>query len=326
MRLMTVVFSSSSSWLSASRWRRSWSSAGPRSSHAQVQAGKEVRSRLQKLGVLRATGHEHFRGSLVVPVIDAAGDVGEVYGRKIRDDLRAGTPKHLYLPGPHRGVFNPAAFASDELIVAESLIDALTLWCAGFRHVTAAYGVDGWTPEHQAAVVGHGVKRVVVAFDGDDAGDRGAKALAAELGAVGAEVFRVELPRNSDVNEVAVEATNPTEVLGRYLRKAAWMGGAPQRAPRTAPAPIVRPGLDSPAHEVEPVEPIPTVVPVVEAPAAGEAEVVDPGQVVGRELVIEFADRRWRVRGLEKVTSFDVLRVNLLLLGRHQTRRLPEER
>ena len=41
-----------------------------------------------------------------------AGDAGagrgrrrcaEVYGRKITDGLRAGTPLHLYLPGPHRG-------------------------------------------------------------------------------------------------------------------------------------------------------------------------------------------------------------------------------
>lgn len=76
----------------------------------QTAEGKQIRSRLQTLGILRTTGHEHFRGSLVVPVIDAEGGVGEVYGRKIRDDLRAATPKHLYLPGPHRGVFNISAF------------------------------------------------------------------------------------------------------------------------------------------------------------------------------------------------------------------------
>ena len=88
----------------------------------QTTEGKPIRSRLQALGVLRSTGHEHFRGSLVIPVTDEAGDVGEVYGRKIRDDLRTGTPKHLYLPGPHRGVFNIAAFPdTDELIVCESL-------------------------------------------------------------------------------------------------------------------------------------------------------------------------------------------------------------
>ncbi|MGQ2936747.1 MAG: CHC2 zinc finger domain-containing protein, partial [Sphingopyxis sp.] len=28
---------------------------------------------------------------------------GQAYGRKVRRDLRPGTPLHLYLPGPHRG-------------------------------------------------------------------------------------------------------------------------------------------------------------------------------------------------------------------------------
>jgi hypothetical protein len=35
--------------------------------------------------------------------------VAEVYGRKIRHDLRPGTSAHLYLPGPHLGVWNLAA-------------------------------------------------------------------------------------------------------------------------------------------------------------------------------------------------------------------------
>ena len=63
-------------------------------------------------GCFRASGHEHFAGSLVVPVLDEHGQVVELYGRKIRDDLRPGTPKHLYLPGPHRGVFNLPALAA----------------------------------------------------------------------------------------------------------------------------------------------------------------------------------------------------------------------
>ena len=65
-----------------------------------------------------------------------------MYGRKITTNLRAGTPLHLYLPGPHRGVWNEEALeASKEIILCESLIDALTFWCAGFRNVTASYGV-----------------------------------------------------------------------------------------------------------------------------------------------------------------------------------------
>ena len=140
-----------------------------------VSAGAEIRGRLQKLGLLRESGHEHFNGSLVIPVFDARrtrGRVVEIYGRKITARLRKGTPLHLYLPGPHRGVFNlPALAASPELILCESLIDALTFWCAGYRNVTAAYGINGFTEEMLEAFLGHGIERVLVAYDRDDAGE-----------------------------------------------------------------------------------------------------------------------------------------------------------
>ncbi len=138
---------------------------GLRLPEANRKAGADLRGRLQRLGVLRPSGHELFRGSLVVPVFDASGDVAEVYGRKINDNLREGTAKHLYLPGPHRGVWNRnAVSASDEVIVCESLIDALSFWCAGFRHVTAVYGVEGFTADHWALFREASVRRVLLAF------------------------------------------------------------------------------------------------------------------------------------------------------------------
>ena len=66
------------------------------------KAGSEIRAQLQKLGLWRESGHEHFNGSVVVPVIAPSGEITEVYGRKITEGLRPGTPLHLYLPGPHR--------------------------------------------------------------------------------------------------------------------------------------------------------------------------------------------------------------------------------
>lgn len=147
-------------------------SPGYRLPNAQTKDGVALRSRLRALGVLRASGHEHFRGCLTIPVLDGEGRVGEVYGRRVQKlDPRTATSAHLYLPGPHRGVFNAGVFAStDELIVTECLIDALTLWCAGFRHVTASYGADGSTTEHQAAVETHGIRWVLIAYDRDAAG------------------------------------------------------------------------------------------------------------------------------------------------------------
>ena len=64
------------------------------------KAGAEIRGQLQEIGILRQSGHEHFSGSLVVPVMDEQGLITEVYGRKILGNkLRKGTPQHLYLPG-----------------------------------------------------------------------------------------------------------------------------------------------------------------------------------------------------------------------------------
>jgi len=112
--------------------------------------GAKARERLQRLGVLRKTGHEHLNGSLVVPVFGESGEVVGMYGRKVTPEykLRKGTPLHLYLPGPHRGVFNSSALQSNKtVILCEALLDALTFWCAGFRNVTASYGVEGFTAQ-----------------------------------------------------------------------------------------------------------------------------------------------------------------------------------
>ena len=128
--------------------------------------GAAARGRLQRLGLLRESGHEHFNGSIVIPVISSSGEVTEVYGRKITDGLRPGTPLHLYLPGPHRGLWNAAALSTaKEIILCEALIDALTFWCAGYRNVTASYGVEGFTADHLAAFKQHGIERVLIAYD-----------------------------------------------------------------------------------------------------------------------------------------------------------------
>lgn len=153
-----------------------------------IKAGAEVRGRLQKIGLIRESGHEHFNGSLVVPIFDAAGHVVEVYGRKLLDNLRAGTPAHLYLPGPHRGVWNERALVGQAgVILTEALIDAMTFWCAGYRNVTAAYGVEGLTDDHLATFKRLAVRRVLIAFDRDDAGERGVEKAAERLMVEGIE-------------------------------------------------------------------------------------------------------------------------------------------
>ena len=304
------------------------------------KAGADLRGRLTTLGVFRASGHEHFAGSLVIPVVDEREMVVEVYGRKLREDPRTGTPAHLYLPGPHRGVWNEQALAaSDEITLTESLIDGLSLWCAGFRHVTASYGAAGFTADHHEAFRAHKVRRVLIAYDHDAAGDKAARTLATELGAQGVECFRVVLPAGRDVNDVAVAATNPTDALGRLLRHAVWMGNGappPRRAVASAASAVASVTVSFSAVDQlvdEPLAESPAVVEKIGEPSAAEPVVVEPVGAVDpllvspspagpveaapvvseREMLLSFGERRWRVRGLDKASSFDLLRVNIMV-------------
>ena len=178
--------------------------------------GAEIRGRLQRLGIIRESGHEHFTGSVVIPVIDLDGKVTEIYGRKITEGLRPGTPLHTYLPGPHKGVWNEQAFTvSKDIILCESLIDALTFWCADYRNVTASYGVNGFTEDHRQAFRKYGTKKVLIAYDRDEAGERAAHELASELISMGIDCYRVLFPKGMDANEYGCKVVAFSADLGQ---------------------------------------------------------------------------------------------------------------
>jgi DNA primase len=121
---------------------------------------------------------------------------------------------HLYLPSSHRGVWNEEALeASEEIILCESFIDALTFWCAGFRNVTASYGVNGFTEDHKAALQKYGIQRVRIAYDRDAAGEQAAGVLASKLLAMGIDCSRVVFPHGMDANEYAVKVTPAAKSL-----------------------------------------------------------------------------------------------------------------
>jgi DNA primase catalytic core len=295
--------------------------------------GAEIRGRLQRLGILRETGHEHFNGSVVIPIITPSGEVTEVYGRKITEGLRTGTPNHLYLPGPHRGVWNEAALAEHkEIILCEALIDALTFWCAGYRNVTASYGIEGFTADHLAAFTRHGTERILIAYDRDEAGERAAEKLASQLTAAGLDAYRLQFPKGMDANEYAMKVTPAAKSLGVVIRKAQWLGKG--EAPTTRPAPAVAVSLPA---VIEAMAKEATVAPTETAPAPiMKADVSDtaaasiptlpasplptPGnpdieaQVRETEIILTLGDRRYRIRGLAKNLAFDVMmKVNVLI-------------
>ena len=289
------------------------------------KAGADVRGQLQKLGVYRKSGHEHLAGSLVVPILDYDPDgnvtktVRQLYGRKIITNLRKGTPKHLYLPGPMAGVWNLGAFmASDEMILCESLIDAMTFWCAGYRNVTCAYGINGLTDEIITALSSHNIKRVLIAYDRDAGGETGAEDASERLTAKGLSTYRLLLPKGMDANEYALQVTPARESFSALIRGAKWLGkGA---APSARPSSLAAESVTVIEREIfieseidieidieieRPLEPLSKAMP----DGADDTEAV----ISEHEILMSFSDRHWRIRGLARNTSYEALRINLLV-------------
>ncbi|MDC9583301.1 CHC2 zinc finger domain-containing protein, partial [Xenorhabdus sp. PR6a] len=263
---------------------------GYRLPEKKYKAGAEIRRRLQVAGVLRENGREHLRGSLVVPVIGLEGQIHTLYGRKVGERLRGSTP-HLYLPGAHRGIWNEQALqASKSLILCESLIDALSFWVAGYRNVTAAYGVNGVTADHWLAFEQHGIKQILIAFDNDTAGNNAAVKLAAELLGKGIVPLRVVFPPEGDANGYLCQMAEP-ETAFRLLvesavpmQDAAGMTSLERQAAEPDKAPEPPPSLAA--------DPVPSVAPGV---------VCEPG--ANGELQISIGTLRWCLRGLNAIPS-----------------------
>ena len=279
----------------------------------RLKDGALIRGKLQELGILRASGHEHLAGCIVIPVIDETGQVQEVYGRRILEKLRAIDPKHFYLKGKHKGVFNIQAFeASKEIILCEALLDALTFWIHGFRNVTASYGVNGFTDAHLAALKKYQIKKVIIAYDNDVAGNSAAENLARKLSKGGFVCSWIEFPAGMDANLFAQRSSSPQKDLERLIlsaneiflstsgiyKKENGAGAEPRDTQTTAQPPLSSP-IPAPVESSR--------VPLIRPDAS------IPVEVRKEEIIVMLGDRKWRIRGLSRNMSYNHLKVNILI-------------
>ena len=208
--------------------------------------------------------------------------------------------------------------------------------------MTSAYGIEGVTLELREAFRRHGTSRVFIAFDRDEAGERAAVKLAAELMAEGIECFRVLFPKNMDANEYALKVGPAEKSLGLVLRNAEWMGrgaapakeraakeGSHEAEATTAASSNEAPSANGENKNENQIEALPTsntadphadtIPPLAASPsvptpqptlAAATLSVIEQKD---DEVIVRIGDRRWRVRGLDKNASLAALRVNVFV-------------
>jgi DNA primase catalytic core len=190
----------------------------------------ETHRQLLELGVITSEGRELLGGCVVVPIPDPlTGSWTTLYGRGLK------TPRHCYLPGPLRGVVNyQAARSSSEVILTESVLDALSFHQAGIASAIPIYGTNGFTADHLDLLKRERVSRVILALDGDAAGRKATESLKEKLAALGISVRVMPYPMGvKDPNELLVSCNGDA---GSVFRKC-----LDDAEPRATPSPTLSP-------------------------------------------------------------------------------------
>jgi len=203
--------------------------------------------------------------------------------------------------------------------------------------------VNGFTADHKRAFAQHGTERVYIAYDRDEAGDSAADQLSKELMQMGIECFRVLFPKGMDANEYARKVQPAAKSLGVLLNKAEWLGKGERPAPvaesmaaeleaaakeemmeEEIPAEIVAAVPGEAVIESEPIaeEPSNNVLslaaepePVAPIEAAAPPVIDVPVEIRGEDIFLQQGNRRYRIRGLHKNLSYELLKVNVLVSG-----------
>ena len=138
---------------------------------------------------------ERFTGCVVFPVLDADGGLTTLYGRFTGD----GDKRHLFLPGRPTGLWNAAAAKTyGELILVESVIDALSVLMAGFGNVVSIQGTNGLGDADLATLTECGVRKLILLLDGDAPGQAAAERLREKLSSFSCRLLT--LPDGHDPN------------------------------------------------------------------------------------------------------------------------------
>lgn len=166
---------------------------------------------LKELGVLTDKGNEALLNHLVFPLKNSKNQVVGFYGRTINKSSKV---KHKYLKGGHKGLLDRMVLEvyKDEIILTESVIDAISLKKIGFNNVIPCYGVNGFSEPHLIEFKDRMIKSITIAFDSDESGVTGSKNLGEKLLKEGFKVREITPPKGKDWNDYILEGGTKEDI------------------------------------------------------------------------------------------------------------------
>lgn len=167
----------------------------------QLYKGKLVQE-AKEVGLITKEGKAWAAACVLFALRKENGQIASFYGRGLEKG-------HYYQTG-RAGLYpHYPDQKTKKLILTESVIDAESLMqvqeLRGLYAVLALYGTNGFTKEHEKALLGlEELEEVVLMLDGDEAGRKASKKYQQQLSSLlpRAKVRIVELPEGTDVNEL----------------------------------------------------------------------------------------------------------------------------
>ena len=148
--------------------------------------------------------YDYFRGRVMFPVIYTAGEVVAFSGRDV-----TGTSKAKYLNSSDTPVFQKRknlfalnfakAHCAEQMILCEGNMDVVSMHAAGFENAVASLGTA--LTDEQARIMARYTKQVIIAYDGDSAGQRAAGRAMDIFARVGLDVRVLRITDAKDPDE-----------------------------------------------------------------------------------------------------------------------------
>ena len=191
------------------------------------KAGLMMRTRLEELGILRASGHEAFRGCVVVPVL-REGVVTGLFARRLDR-----SSDEFWATGLSSSMFEVTSGSDpDKVLVTSSILDALSVLGA-LEHSDESYLVVA--PGSAKGFSTSDVKDLAKRFEHVTVLGEGASKVAEQLQRSG--VLCSLAGEDCAVRATLTSSAHPPAVLATWLEKATILAEAPATDPAVVTAP-----------------------------------------------------------------------------------------
>ncbi len=163
---------------------------------------------LKKLNLITEKGKTFFSERLIIPIFNHSGKIVAFGARALKEHQK---PK--YINSPESEIFNKSSILygfyqarenilkKKEVIVVEGYFDVISLFKVGIERTVAPMGTS--LTEKHAKTLKRYAKKIVLFFDGDEAGEKATLRASELLTKIGVEPFIIKPPEGEDPDSIS---------------------------------------------------------------------------------------------------------------------------